>query len=113
VDLDPNGFYRPAHPSWSPDGKRLAFDTASCCELRKGSAVYIARVDGSHVRRLARNASQPVWSPDGRKILFVRQVTRTNSELFVMNADGTHQKRLTFRAGFDQDPDWQRLSRSP
>jgi Tol biopolymer transport system component len=101
----------PAHPNWSPGGKRLTFDTGSCCELQKSSAVYVARNDGTHVRRLARNASRPAWSPDGRKIVFVRLLTRSNSELFVMNVDGTHQRRLTFRAGLDLDPDWQALPR--
>jgi TolB protein len=103
---------RGAHPSWSPDGKRLAFDTdLAFGKLSKRNAVYVGRTDGTHVRLLASNAAQPVWSPDGRRILFVRLATRSNSELFVMNVDGTHQRRLTFRPGLDRDPDWQRASR--
>jgi TolB protein len=99
----------PAHPNWSPDGTRIAFDTnaGSDSPVARLSAVYVARANGSQVQRLAGNASEPVWSPDGKQILFVRVVKRGNAELFVMNADGTDQRRITFRAGFDVDPDWQ------
>lgn len=99
------------HPSWAPDGKRLAVDTYFDYLHPERSSVFTARRDGSQRRRIARNASQPAWSPDGRKIVFVRIVGRGNSELFVMNADGTHQRRLTFNAGRDDAPDWQPLPR--
>ena len=99
---------RGAHPSWSPNGRRLAFDTEGAFD-RPRNVVYVSRADGKKVRLLARNAAEPVWSPDGRKILFVRRVTPTNTELFVMDSDGSHQTRLTFRGGTDRSPDWQRV----
>jgi Tol biopolymer transport system component len=40
----------------------------------------------------ARGESSPAWSPDGRKIAFV-----SNSEIYVMNADGSEQRTLTQR----------------
>jgi TolB protein len=97
------------HPSWAPDGKRLAVDTYFDYLHPERSSVFTARRDGSQRLRLARNASQPAWSPDGRKIVFVRIVGRANSELFVMNADGSRQCRLTFNPGPDLEPDWQPL----
>ena len=101
-------------PAWSPTGRQLAVSTFTGPFYQPGptpksSSVFTARSDGTQFRRIARNASQPAWSPDGRKIVFVRLVARGNSEIFVMNADGTHQRRLTFNPGTDSAPDWQPL----
>jgi Tol biopolymer transport system component len=96
------------HASWSPDGKRLAFDIGR----GRAAAIFVARSDGSHAKRIARNASEPAWSPDGRKLAFVRILGRANSEIYVMNTDGTHQRRLTCNPGPDVEPDWSRRSAS-
>jgi Tol biopolymer transport system component len=45
------------------------------------------------------------WSPDGSKVVFTS--TRDgNSEIYVMNADGTGQTRLTNSAASDYAPSW-------
>jgi Tol biopolymer transport system component len=53
--------------------------------------------DGSHQHRLTRNQAGngfPVWSPDGRHIAF--QSSRDGKlDIYVMNADGSNQRRLT------------------
>jgi TolB protein len=47
-----------------------------------------------------------VVSPDGTRIAFTRH-TGTNTEVFVMNADGTGQTNLTNNgAAADELPDW-------
>jgi len=77
--------------------------------------VYVIDADGSGERRLtrfrepaqtspspaggikgpaARSSADPLWSPDGRKLAF-RSARNGNWELYVMNADGTGQRRLT------------------
>jgi WD40 repeat protein len=44
-----------AQPSWSPDGKRIAF--------ARGGAVYVARATGKpRARRVLKKAEQPVWT---------------------------------------------------
>jgi Tol biopolymer transport system component len=45
-----------------------------------------------------RGASKPEWSPNGRKITFVRK-----DGIYVMNADGSGQVRLTSRG---DEPVW-------
>jgi Tol biopolymer transport system component len=102
--------------SWSPDGRKIGFRS-----LRDGSGeIYVVNVDGTGLRRLTqltRNPvssggttfSAPVWSPDGHKILFVRSGWGhglTNSEIFVMNADGSRQRNLTRNPAPDDDPVW-------
>jgi Tol biopolymer transport system component len=59
-------------PTWSPDGKRLAFESS------RGSpdglyAVFLINRDGSGLVKVsdyALNASHPVFSPDGSKLVF-------------------------------------------
>lgn len=54
------------NPSWSPDGKRLAFTKDGGC----GSQVWIVNADGSGLHRLTDGHADawPSWSPDGRTI---------------------------------------------
>ncbi len=62
-------------PSWSPDGRRIAF-TRYCPEgppMCRGASVFIVRADGSGAFELSETdfyGSHGVWSPDGRKIAF-------------------------------------------
>jgi hypothetical protein len=44
--------------------------------------------------QLTQRGAQPLWSPDGRKIAF-RSGRHGNLEIYVMNADGSEQQRLT------------------
>ena len=101
-----------SNPAWSPDGRFLALDsTQSCFESNRGdrcSAVFRANPDGRGRRVLAQNASEPTWSPDGRKIAFVRFLRGGNAEIYVMNADGSDERRLTRNPAPDLAPDWQR-----
>ena len=70
--------------------------------------------NGSALRRLTNNTlskdGHPRWSPDGKRIAFHRFMDKeriqTSSELFVMNADGTEQKRLTHNTVADIYPSW-------
>jgi Tol biopolymer transport system component len=59
-------------------------------------------VDGSEARMTAPDGSQPSWSPGGRKIAFT-----TQSDIHVMNADGSGQRNLTRAAGRrESQPVW-------
>jgi TolB protein len=83
------------YPSVSPDGNRIAFSSGPAGKLD----IYVMRADGTEVRRLTMRAGReqyPAWSPDGRRIAFAGERDGRESELFLIDADGTGVQRLTF-----------------
>lgn len=95
--LFPNAFA----PSWSPDGKELAF---SVKHPRGRWAIHVANADGSHDVQLtdpSRIGCSPAWSPNGKLIAFDEFVDQQGrQQIFVMDADGSHVRQLT------NDPNW-------
>lgn len=99
--------------TWSPDGQRIVFASDRDQARRE---LYVMRADGTDVRRLTHNTQYeetPVWAPDGTRLAFTRQVEEPaagghagNGEIFVMAADGTGERRVTTRSGFDSAPSW-------
>lgn len=64
--------------------------------------IYAMHPDGTGLVRLTDSPAYedgPVWSPDGSKIAF-----RSDYKIFVMNADGSDQTRLTGGSGQYSDP---------
>jgi dipeptidyl aminopeptidase/acylaminoacyl peptidase len=63
------------------------------------SDIYSINVDGTRERRLTDSPGLdgfPSWSPDGRRLVFATdRADGGNWELYVMDSDGTHQRRLT------------------
>lgn len=51
------------------------------------------------------NNSEPAWSPDGKRIVFVSD-RDGNAELYLMDADGRNQTRITNDAKTDYMPSW-------
>ena len=84
-------------PTWSPDGKQLAFYT----HLSHSKwAIQVMDADGSNQRPLTDNDAcdgAPFWSPDGARIAFTSafDCDPDNREIVVMNADGSNQVKLT------------------
>jgi Tol biopolymer transport system component len=93
-------------PSWSPDGRTLAF------ECRVGDHWHICTFDRrtNQTRYLTGHASDafaPAWSPDGKQIAFISDRDGAD-QLFVMRADGTEVIRLTHGLAERDTPTWAR-----
>jgi Tol biopolymer transport system component len=92
--------------NWSPDGSRTAFGCNN---------VYIWHSEIDDIQKLTNfpycaicNGCQVYnyqWSPSGNKIVF-QSIKDSNSEIYVVDADGTNMKRLTINAVADTDPTW-------
>jgi TolB protein len=82
----------------------------------KRGEIYVMDADGKNLKRLTNNGyfeDAASWSNDGKRIYFSRELRDlsdtsakavTNGEIFVMDADGTNETRLTNRPGFDGGP---------
>jgi Tol biopolymer transport system component len=111
--------------AWSPDGSKIAFMSAEpdASGTDPNYNIYVVNADGSGLRRLTDDPGQegfPAWSPDGSKIAYssTRDDCRNSNApdcktsgdigpvhtLYVMNADGSDQHRLSDR--FAQFMDW-------
>jgi TolB protein len=79
------------------------------------SEIYLMDIDGQNKTRLTENEfrdNQPRWSPDGTQIVFVSNrddpdcATLCDTNIYVMNADGSDIRRITAHPAQDRDPDW-------
>ncbi|MFN8458807.1 MAG: LysM peptidoglycan-binding domain-containing protein [Anaerolineae bacterium] len=62
------GFWEDSHPDWSPDGKRLLFDTA-----RNGDGItriLLINADGSGEEDLRIAGQQPSWASDNERFVY-------------------------------------------
>ena len=83
--------------------------------LQRNYELYEIDIDGTNLKRLTNYRewdTYPSYSPDGKKILWRRIINdktaprKYNSEIFVMNRDGSGVKNLTNNRSFDGYPEW-------
>jgi Tol biopolymer transport system component/tRNA A-37 threonylcarbamoyl transferase component Bud32 len=94
-----------ASPAYSPDGKRIAF------ESNRGGIQQIWVADGNGANPVALTsfdsgvAGSPKWSPDGRFLVFDAR-PGTGSDIYTVPASGGPIKQLTDYPGDDSVPSW-------
>ena len=73
-------------------------------------AIFVMNADGAQIDRITDFGENwdPAWSPDGTRIAFAthRDFNPYNTEIYVMNADGSNLVQLTHNTAIDGDPDW-------
>ncbi len=93
-------------PRFSPDGREVLMSV----ERGGNSDVFKMDLATRRLTRLTDNPSvdvSPSMSPDGRRITFASDRGGSGKpQIYVMNADGSNQKRISFGQGNYQTPVW-------
>jgi TolB protein len=104
-----------SNPTFSPNGEKIAYAANSGADPR---SIYVMTSTGDAKKALTDNNNLPeygpAWSPDGKKIAFIRQERVSTPEgqsdwqvdVWVMNADGSEQKKLTDDFNDEGAPTW-------
>jgi Tol biopolymer transport system component len=105
-------------PDWSPDGSLIAYASGAA----DSEGIWVMNADGSKPHQVsgclpseaapckAGNDFGPAWSPDGTGIAFLRAfqaVGKADRPIFTMDADGSHQVRVSQETILAAVPAWQ------
>jgi Tol biopolymer transport system component len=105
-------------PDWSPDGSLIAYASGAA----DSEGIWVMNADGSKPHQIsgclpkeatpckAGSDIGPVWSPDGTAIAFIRgfqAVGAADRPIFTMDADGSHQVRVSQGTILAAVPAWQ------
>ncbi len=91
-------------PSWSPDGKRVAFTSHRDDEWN----IYTIGSDGTDLRKITNDSArqgQPRWSPDGTQMAFW-SYEDGQTGIYLIDSDGSNQVNLTPELGWYFNPAW-------
>ncbi len=94
-------------PTWLPDSSQIVF-TSRRGPVNDGD-IWIMLADGTDQHIIMPDNdwpdSLPSMSPDGTRVAFASR-RDGNWEIYVMDADGSNQTRLTYSSGRDTWPRW-------
>jgi tricorn protease len=101
---------------WSPDGKQVLFASTRSTAFPPSYELYTVPAEGGRARRVsAAEGKEGTYSPAGDRIAYVRGPGTwyrkgyrgsANDDVWVCNADGSNNRRLTAFEGQDGSPMW-------
>ena len=92
-------------PSWSPDGKRVAFEFRDAGVYQIFVINVNKQVAKEKVTRHLTVELTPTWSPNGQQIAYASQ-EEGRFQICVVDADGKNRKRLTHDRVDKRQPTW-------
>lgn len=103
-----------ADASWSPNGRRVAFEADPNND--GNLEIFVMDADGSNLVQLTESPGRDYWAdwfPDGRRIAFTSERSGI-PQIYVMNADGSDEQAVTDSTEFaalqpDVSPDGRRI----
>jgi len=86
-------------PSWSPDGKSIAF----ACRWEAGNGIYMVEIEGGEPVKVydQKGACEPCWSPDGKRLVY-----ETETHICAIQPDGKKNRPITYQGGVQRYGDW-------
>jgi Tol biopolymer transport system component len=102
------GKHEDSSPTWSPDGKHIAFE--------RDRMLFVVEPSGAGLRRIGTTIGgedrDPSWSPDGRFIAYVRREQGFSThEIWRIHPDGTEPRQVTRLNASSYTPSWSPDSR--
>jgi Tol biopolymer transport system component len=93
-------------PTWAPDGTRIAYATGAGDRTHPlHLEVYDVAAGSANAIDAATPGARPSWSPDGTHLAFACTKSE-ETQLCVVGADGTGERVLSTRGGFDLTSSW-------
>lgn len=93
-------------PAVSPDGTKILFDGWDSGGIST-SRIFLATSEGENVRNLV-SGLMPTWSPDGKQFACSRY--EDGSSVWIMNIDGSAEKKIDNGWGAQWSPDGQYIA---
>jgi len=96
-------------PSWSPEGRKLAFVAPDSSGWDK---IWVMGRDGGNPTQLTTgdfHDRYPVWTPDGKRIIYssnqaINREGERNYDLWIMGVDGSKNMQMTINGSYDTRP---------
>jgi len=101
------------HPTWSPDGSKMAFTCHTFQSGREDSDIWVADLKTGKTRKLLEQQdiqNYPHWSPDGASLVYTSgyraSPTKVIEDLWLVIADGSNPRRLLSNGFSNVKPQW-------
>ena len=90
-----------SRPSWSPDGRHIAFERRHFEGIELIDRIFVVRPDGHGLKRLTNSDTDtsPSFSPNGQRVLFVRDRAGLDGEQWrTVDVSGRHDRLVVAHA---------------